>query len=65
RQRDFAPQFALKNMLKDVRLALATDTTRSGLSLLKATEKIYAAGDKAGLGEEDMLALYKLINDKD
>lgn len=65
RQRDFAPQFALKNMLKDVRLALATDTTRAGLSLLKATEKIYAAGDKAGLGEEDMLALYKLINDKD
>lgn len=65
RQRDFAPQFALKNMLKDVRLALATDKTSGGLALLKATEKVYAAGDKAGLGEEDMLALYKLINDKD
>ncbi len=65
RQRDFAPQFALKNMLKDVRLALATDKSDSGLSLLQATEQIYAAGEKAGLGEEDMLALFKLINGDD
>lgn len=62
RHRDYAPQFALKNMLKDVRLALATDHSARGLALLKATEEIYANGDAAGLGEEDMIALYKLIN---
>ncbi len=62
RNKNFAPQFALKNMLKDVRLALSTDNTSHGLRLLKETERIYAAGEKAGLGEEDMIALYKLIH---
>lgn len=62
RQKDYAPQFALKNMLKDVRLALATDHSKAGLSLLKKTEQIYAAGEAAGFGDEDMIALYKLIN---
>ncbi len=62
RQRDYAAQFSLKNMLKDVRLALDTERTDHGLDLLKQTEKIYAAAEQAGLGEEDMIALYKRIN---
>jgi 3-hydroxyisobutyrate dehydrogenase len=64
RQRDFIPQFSVKNMLKDVRLALATDNTDKGMSLLKKTETIYAAGEEYGLGDEDMIALYKMINNK-
>ncbi len=64
RNRDFAPQFSVKNMLKDVRLALATDNTDEGMSLLKKTESIYQIGENSGLGDEDMIALYKMINHK-
>ncbi len=62
RNRDYEPQFSVKNMLKDVRLALETDKTDKGMSLLKKTESIYSAGEKSGLGDEDMIALYKMIN---
>jgi len=64
RQRDFSPQFSVKNMLKDVRLALATDKTDNGLSLLSAVESIYTNAEKAGFGDDDMIALYKLLNNK-
>jgi 3-hydroxyisobutyrate dehydrogenase len=62
RNRDYEPQFSVKNMLKDIRLALATDHTDKGLSLLKKTEAIYDAGVESNLGEEDMISLYKMIN---
>jgi 3-hydroxyisobutyrate dehydrogenase len=62
RNRDYEPQFSVKNMLKDIRLALATDNTDEGLSLLKNTESIYQQGEESGLGDEDMIALYKMIN---
>jgi len=61
RARDYDPQFSVKNMLKDVRLALDTDKTKAGLSLLKKTESIYATGEEQGFGDEDMVALLKLI----
>jgi 3-hydroxyisobutyrate dehydrogenase-like beta-hydroxyacid dehydrogenase len=64
RNKDFLPQFSVKNMLKDVRLALETDRTDYGLTLLAAVEKIYANAEKAGLGEDDMSALYKLLNNQ-
>ncbi len=64
RARDYEPQFSVKNMLKDIRLALATDKTDKGMSLLKKTESIYQTGEKSGLGDEDMIALYKMINNK-
>lgn len=62
RGRDYTPQFSVKNMLKDVRLALATDKTDEGLSLLKKTESIYQAGEDYGFGDEDMIALYKMVH---
>jgi 3-hydroxyisobutyrate dehydrogenase-like beta-hydroxyacid dehydrogenase len=62
RDKEFAPQFSVKNMLKDIRLALDTDKTDYGLKLLKAVEKIYSSAEAAGLGEDDMIALYKLLN---
>ena len=62
RDKEFSPQFSVKNMLKDIRLALDTDRTDNGLTLLKAVEKIYSSAETAGLGEDDMIALYKLLN---
>ncbi len=64
RDKKFSPQFSVKNMLKDVRLALATDKTDHGLVLLAAVEKLYARADENGLGNDDMISLYKLLNDK-
>ncbi len=61
RLRDYEPQFALKNMLKDIRLSLATDKSKHGLKLLKNTEAIYSQAKQAGYGEEDMVALLKLM----
>ncbi|MBI4006057.1 MAG: NAD(P)-dependent oxidoreductase, partial [Gammaproteobacteria bacterium] len=64
RQREFSPQFSVKNMLKDVRLALTTDKTDSGLPLLTAVESIYTNAERAGYGDDDMIALFKLLNKK-
>jgi len=64
RTRDYAPQFSVRNMLKDVQLALATDKTDSGMSLLKKTESIYQACNEKGWGDEDMIALLKLTQHK-
>ncbi len=60
RTRDYSPQFSVKNMLKDIQLALATDNTDEGMQLLKKTESIYQAGEIQGWGNEDMIALLKL-----
>lgn len=62
RNKEFQPAFSIRNMLKDIRLALETDRTRNGLTLLGDVEKIYALADKKGMGDEDMIALYKLLN---
>lgn len=64
RSRNYEPQFSVRNMLKDIRLALATDKTDKGLSLLKKTESIYHATEESGFGNEDMIALYKMTNNK-
>ena len=61
REKNYDPQFSVRNMLKDVRLALATDKSSAGLTLLKQAESIYARGEAQGLGDEDMIALYKLL----
>ncbi|OGT29118.1 MAG: hypothetical protein A2W28_00835 [Gammaproteobacteria bacterium RBG_16_51_14] len=63
RNQEFSPEFTVKNMLKDIRLALQTDCTDRGMALLQKVESIYHEADTAGLGEEDMIALYKQIND--
>ncbi|MGB1799552.1 MAG: NAD(P)-dependent oxidoreductase [Gammaproteobacteria bacterium] len=62
RDRNYEPQFSVKNMLKDVRLALETEKTDKGMTLLKKTEAIYTACEQSGLGEEDMIALYKMLH---
>jgi 3-hydroxyisobutyrate dehydrogenase-like beta-hydroxyacid dehydrogenase len=61
RDMDFSPQFSVKNMHKDVRLALETDGQDKRLSQLSALEAIFTRAEQAGFGEEDMIALYKLL----
>lgn len=63
REMDFSPQFSVKNMHKDVRLALETDGPDKRLALLSALENIFTRAEAAGLGEDDMIALYKLLQD--
>ena len=62
REMDFSPQFSVKNMHKDVRLALEMDGTDKRLTQLTTLEAIFTRAEQAGLGEEDMIALYKLLN---
>jgi len=61
RQQDFSPQFSINNMLKDVRLALDTARDTSLLVMLQAAECRYQAARDAGFGDDDMIALYRLI----
>jgi 3-hydroxyisobutyrate dehydrogenase-like beta-hydroxyacid dehydrogenase len=62
RQRDYSPQFSLKNMAKDLRLAL---DTAAELSLpLRQTahlKNIYDEGMAAGWADDDFLGLMRLI----
>src|SRR3990172_8982397 len=49
RNQEFSPEFTVKNMLKDIRLALQTDCTDRGMALLQKVESIYHEADTAGL----------------
>lgn len=60
RAADYRPQFALKHMTKDVRLALRT----AGAGKLPLTEsllKIQEAGLAAGWGDDDFIGLARLL----
>jgi 3-hydroxyisobutyrate dehydrogenase-like beta-hydroxyacid dehydrogenase len=60
RARDYAPQFSLKHMNKDVRLALET---AEGLDLIaaKALKQLYDKGMENGLGDDDFTGLIRLL----
>jgi len=62
RAKDFAPQFSLKHMNKDLRLALET---AGGLDLptAKALKSFYDNGIVAGLGDEDFTGMIRLLAD--
>ena len=59
---DYAPQFSLKHMNKDLRLALET---AGGLDLptAKALKSFYDNGIVAGLGDEDFTGMIRLLAD--
>jgi len=63
RQRDYTPQFSLKHMAKDLRLALESAADLS--TPLEQTEhlnNIYAKGMAAGWAEDDFIGLMRLLN---
>ncbi len=61
-QRDYSPQFSLKHMAKDLRLALETAAELS-VSLEQAghLKKIYDQGIDAGWSEDDFIGLIRLL----
>ena len=60
REKDYAPQFSLKHMDKDLRLALET---ASGLDLVvtKALKSLYNKGIEKGLGDDDFTGAIRLL----
>jgi 3-hydroxyisobutyrate dehydrogenase-like beta-hydroxyacid dehydrogenase len=60
---DFTPQFSLKHMDKDLRLALET-SAHNNLPLLHRTKKVYEEGMSHGWSDEDFSCLIKLLGAK-
>ena len=60
RAKDYAPQFSLKNMNKDLRLTLETAGDLD-LPAAKALKSFYDKGMNAGFGEDDFTGLIRLL----
>ncbi len=60
RSGDWAPQFSIKHMHKDLRLARA-GTAPGGPAMLDLLESIYARGMLEGWGEDDFISLMRLL----
>lgn len=60
---DFSPQFSVKHMLKDMRLASGIDGT-AGFPVLDAMRERLAAAERAGLADQDFSVLVKLLDGK-
>lgn len=57
---DFSPQFSVKHMLKDMRLASGIEGTEE-FPVLSAMRERLAAADAAGLADQDFSVLVKLL----
>ena len=62
RARDFAPQFSVKHMHKDLRLA-ARGAGGDNFSVLTAVRKTLEATEARGMGNEDFSAMIKVIEE--
>jgi 3-hydroxyisobutyrate dehydrogenase-like beta-hydroxyacid dehydrogenase len=60
RGKDYAPQFSLKHMDKDIRLALETAGDLD-LPTTKALKSFYNKGMEQGLGEDDFTGMIRLV----
>ena len=60
RAADFAPQFSLKHMGKDLRLALETAATKLPLPQTRALATLYQTALDHGWGDEDFISLIRL-----
>jgi 3-hydroxyisobutyrate dehydrogenase-like beta-hydroxyacid dehydrogenase len=62
RQNDYTPQFSLKNMAKDLRLALETaEELSQPLEQTMHLKKIYDQGIAAGWSDDDFIGLMRLL----
>ena len=60
--RDFAPEFPLEWMHKDLHLASITAYEQNiALPSLQTTKELYALAKQQGLGEEDISAVYRVL----
>jgi 3-hydroxyisobutyrate dehydrogenase-like beta-hydroxyacid dehydrogenase len=60
---DYAPQFSLKHMNKDLRLALET-AGKQELPVTRALKALYNKGMDAGYGEDDLIGLIRAVEDQ-
>ena len=60
RTADYSPQFSIKHMHKDLRLALSGDR-KMFLPLTEKVRELFAQAEEAGFSEEDFISLYKLL----
>lgn len=59
---DWSPQFSIKHMHKDLRLALALGRDHGlGLATTAAVERAYATAEAAGRGDQDFAALLEIV----
>ena len=63
READFSPQFSVKNMHKDMRLA--KQTAQSEMPLLETIVKCFAKAEAAGYGEDDFISLLRNLEKPD
>lgn len=61
RAADYAPQFSVKHLHKDLRLASKTAAC-DDFPLLEAVRETFKTGEARGLGEEDITAVIKLLD---
>jgi len=65
RKRDYSPQFSLKHMAKDLRLALETAADLSvSLEQTRHLKEIYDRGMAAGWSEDDFIGLMRFLDKK-
>jgi 3-hydroxyisobutyrate dehydrogenase-like beta-hydroxyacid dehydrogenase len=64
RDEDYAPQFSLKHMNKDLRLALET-AGKLSLPTANTLKSFYDKGITAGLGEDDFTGMIRLLANPD
>jgi 3-hydroxyisobutyrate dehydrogenase-like beta-hydroxyacid dehydrogenase len=62
--RDYAPQFSVKHMAKDLRLALETAGDLPLIGTPRISE-MYQQGLDAGMGDDDFIGLIRLVEGKD
>lgn len=60
RQADFSPQFSVKHLLKDLRLASKMNGCED-FPILDTLRELFAAADREGLSDEDFSAVVKLM----
>ncbi|MDR3707000.1 MAG: NAD(P)-dependent oxidoreductase [Capsulimonadaceae bacterium] len=63
RERDYSPQFSVKHMLKDLRLASETAGDLPLVGVPTAVE-LYERGAQAGMAEDDLIGLARLVDPK-
>ncbi|MCX7887233.1 MAG: NAD(P)-dependent oxidoreductase [Verrucomicrobiae bacterium] len=61
RAADYSPQFSLKHMGKDLRLALQTAADTVPLPQTESLVKLYQAGLQRGWGDDDFMVLARLL----
>lgn len=62
---DYSPEFPLKWMMKDLRLAADSAYEKIPLPVAQATKELYASAFLQNMGEEDFSAIFKVFDQQD